>query len=383
MTVPKPASTGKRLVLLLAAAASAGYVCRVAITVVAPGIMHDFSLTQAQMGAVFSAFLFGYTIFQIPSGSLADRISARRIFLVLCAGFSVLTILTALVGWHGFGLALVIPQLWFIRAAFGVIAAPTYPTSGRTIAITMPARLQGRANSIVLASVGVGSALTPLLLVPISTRYGWRMALLVAAALSAVVGLLWLKFAPDEHHQVDRTIVDHSPDDSAASPPRSRSLRSSSFWFLVASYLLQGYLGYIFIFWFYLYLVQVRHIEVLKAASFTALPWLATIVAIPLGGAFSDLAVVRWGATWGRRSLPIFALCVSAIFLVIGARTPSATLAVAALTACTVLVICTEGPFWATMTQLSGEHQWDCRRHHELRRQHWGHDLPRAYTVAC
>ena len=191
MTVPNSVSTGKRLVLLLAAAASAGYVCRVAITVVAPGIMHDFGLTQVQMGTVFSAFLFGYTLFQIPSGSLADRVSARHIFLALCGGFSALTVLTALVGWHGFGLALVIPQLWFIRAAFGVIAAPTYPTSGRTIAITMPARLQGRANSVVLASVGVGSALTPLLLVPISTRYGWRMALLVAAALSAVVGLLW------------------------------------------------------------------------------------------------------------------------------------------------------------------------------------------------
>ena len=357
MTVPNSVSTGKRLVLLLAAAASAGYVCRVAITVVAPGIMHDFGLTQVQMGTVFSAFLFGYTLFQIPSGSLADRVSARHIFLALCGGFSALTILTALVGWHGFGLALVIPQLWFIRAAFGVIAAPTYPTSGRTIAITMPARLQGRANSVVLASVGVGSALTPLLLVPISTRYGWRMALLVAAALSAVVGLLWMKFAPDEHHKVDKTNSDLDSR-AADSPARrvSRPLRSSSFWFLVASYLLQGYLGYIFIFWFYLYLVQVRHIEVLKAASFTALPWLATIVAIPLGGAFSDLAVVHWGATWGRRSLPIFALCVSAIFLVIGARTPSATLAVAALTACTVLVICTEGPFWATMTQLSGEH---------------------------
>ncbi|MGC2447080.1 MAG: MFS transporter, partial [Candidatus Sulfotelmatobacter sp.] len=113
---------------------------------------------------------------------------------------------------------------------------------------------------------------------------------------------------------------------------------------------------YIFIFWFYLYLVQVRHLEVLKAASFTALPWIATTFAIPLGGVFSDLAVTRWGATWGRRSLPLAALCISGIFLVIGARTPNANLAVAALTACTVLVICTEGPFWATMTQLSGEH---------------------------
>jgi len=345
-------SAAKRLVLLLMAAASAGYVCRVAITVAAPGIMSDFGLTQAQMGTVFSAFLVGYTVFQIPSGSLADRVSARRIFLLLCAGFALLTIATALVGWRGIGLALVIPLLWLIRGIFGVIAAPTYPTSGRTIAVTIPARLQARANSLVLASVGVGSALTPLTLAPIATRYGWRSALLLAAALSAVVWLLWWMFAPREHHAIRNSSLPVRGEAQASAKP----LRTSSFWFLFASYLLQGYLGYIFIFWFYLYLVQVRHFEVLKAASFTALPWVATIFAIPLGGVFSDLAVARWGATWGRRSLPLAALCASAAFLVIGARTANATLAVAALTACTVLVICTEGPFWATMTQLAGEH---------------------------
>ncbi len=334
------------------AAASAGYVCRVAITVAAPGIMSDFGLTQAQMGTVFSAFLVGYTVFQIPSGSLADRVSARRIFLVLCAGFAMLTIATAFVGWRGIGLALIIPQLWLIRGIFGVIAAPTYPTSGRTIAVTIPARLQARANSLVLASVGVGSALTPLTLAPIATRYGWRSALLLAAALSAVVWLLWWMFAPREHHAASSATLPAGAEPQASAKP----LRTSSFWFLFASYLLQGYLGYIFIFWFYLYLVQVRHFEVLKAASFAALPWVATIFAIPLGGVFSDLAVARWGATWGRRSLPLAALCASATFLVIGARTANATLAVAALTACTVLVICTEGPFWATMTQLAGEH---------------------------
>lgn len=349
-------ATGKRLVLLLSVAASAGYVCRVAITVVAPGIMHDFSLTQAQMGTVFTAFLIGYTIFQIPSGGLADRVSPRRIFLVLCFGFALLTVLTAAVGWSIFGVGLIIPQLWLIRMIFGVIAAPTYPTSARTIAVIIPARLQARANSLVLASVGIGSAVTPLMLAPISTRYGWRSALFLAAAVSVVAGLLWWIFGPQEHHQHDTAIAANNPARPLSSGASPRPLRTASFWFLFASYLLQGYLGYIFIFWFYLYLVQVRHLEVLKAASFTALPWIATTFAIPLGGVFSDLAVTRWGATWGRRSLPLAALCISGIFLVIGARTPNANLAVAALTACTVLVICTEGPFWATMTQLSGEH---------------------------
>jgi ACS family glucarate transporter-like MFS transporter len=350
-------ATSKRLVLLLMAVTSAGYVCRVAMTVVGPGIMREFSLSPTQMGTVFSAFLVGYTVFQVPSGGLADRISARRIFLVLCAGWTLLTIATAFVAWRGFALAMVIPQLWLIRAMFGVISAPTYPTSGRTLAITVPLRLQARANSLVLASVGVGSAVTPILLAPIATHYGWRVALLVAASISAMAGILWWRFAPREHHSHEKASTPSVATTSDERPSQKdvRPLRTPSFWFLFASYLLQGYLGYIFIFWFYLYLVQVRHFEVLKAASFTALPWIATIFAIPLGGVLSDAAVIRWGATWGRRSVPLVALCAAAVFLVIGARTPSSMMAVAALTTCTVLVLCTEGPFWATMAQLSEE----------------------------
>ncbi len=343
----------KRLVLLLMGVASAGYVGRVAVTVAAPGMMREFGLSQAQMGMVFSAFLVGYTAFQVPSGGLADRVSARRIFLALCLGWTLLNTLTAFVAWHGYGLAMVIPQLLLMRALFGVMAAPTYPTSARTIGVTTPSRMQARANSLVLASVGIGSAVAPLLLAPVAGRCGWRAALLAAAAFSAAAGLLWWRFATRELHPARNAAAQAQAPVAARSS--ARPLRSRSFWYLFASYLLQGYLGYIFVFWFYLYLVQVRHFEVLRAASFTALPWVATIFAIPLGGVLSDAAVARWGATWGRRSVPLVALSFAALFLVIGARTPNAMVAVGALTACTVLVLSTEGAFWATMTQLAGE----------------------------
>jgi ACS family glucarate transporter-like MFS transporter len=124
---------------------------------------------------------------------------------------------------------------------------------------------------------------------------------------------------------------------------------------LCGSYFLQAYLGYIFVFWFFLYLVRVRHFELLNAAAFTVLPWAATIFAIPAGGVLSDSAVVRWGATWGRRSVPVVALVAAAAFLALGARTPDPYVAVGALTVCTVLILCTEGPFWATMAQLAPE----------------------------
>jgi ACS family glucarate transporter-like MFS transporter len=305
------------------------------------------------MGTVFSAFLAGYTLFQVPSGVLADRVSARRIFIVLCAGWALLTALTALVGWRSLGLKFALLELWIIRAMFGIVAAPTYPTSGRTLAMTMPTALRARANSLVLSSVGIGSAAAPLLLAPIASRYGWREALAVVVVICCAAGFLWWRLAPGRLPGLAES--DEAVPAACTPPKSSQPLRTSSFWFLFASYFLQAYLGYIFVFWFFLYLVQVRHFDVLNAAMFTALPWMATVIAIPLGGVLSDAAAIRWGQTWGRRSVPVAALCAAAVFLVLGARTPRPDVAVASLTVCTVLVLCTEGPFWATMTQLSGE----------------------------
>ena len=350
----------RRLIPLLLLVASAGYVCRVAVTVAGPGIMADFRLTQAELGAVFSAFLLGYTLCQIPSGWLADRIDARRLFLGLTLAWTLLTMATAAVGGPIAGISLGLPALLVVRFLFGVTAAPTYPASARTIGVNLPARLQGTANGLVLASIGIGSAATPLLLGPAVRRWGWRPALLLAAALAAVALALWTACAP-RRLRLEPPRAEHGPEGAASAAaanadPSHPPLRSTSFWLLVASYTLQGYLGYIFVFWFYLYLVQVRHFEVMRAAAITALPWLCTLVAIPLGGALSDAAVRRFGPTRGRRILPLPALVVAGGLLVVGARAEAAWLAVACLTLCTVLVIGTEGPFWATLNQVAGRH---------------------------
>src|SRR5262245_14918128 len=176
--------------------ASAGYVSRVAITVVAPGIIAEFHLTPAQMGTIFSAFLLGYTLCQVPSGVLADRVGARRIFLALCAGWACLSVLTAFVGWQSVTVQAALVQFWIIRALFGVVSAPTYPTSGRTISVSVPPTIQARANSLVLASVGIGSAVTPIVLAPLANAYGWRAAMAAAGLVCIAAGLIWWRFAP-------------------------------------------------------------------------------------------------------------------------------------------------------------------------------------------
>ena len=114
------------------------------------------------------------------------------------------------------------------------------------------------------------------------------------------------------------------------------------------SYTLQGYVGYIFVFWFYLYLVDVRHFDLLRGALFGALPWLLSIISIPLGGVLYDRLGTR------QRLVPIAGLGGSGLLIAAGAHAVNAWTAAVLLALATALVLSVEGPFWATMIRIAG-----------------------------
>ena len=139
-----------------------------------------------------------------------------------------------------------------------------------------------------------------------------------------------------------------APAEAARAAAPSRGPHSRSFVLLTLSYTLQGYVGYIFVFWFYLYLVDVRHFDLLRGALFGSLPWLLSIISIPLGGWLFDRI------PWDRRAIPIAGLAGSGVFIAAGAHTGNAYVAAVCLALATALVLSVEGPFWATMTAVAG-----------------------------
>jgi ACS family glucarate transporter-like MFS transporter len=167
--------------------------------------------------------------------------------------------------------------------------------------------------------------------------WGWRAALLISALPALAVALVWLAIGEPEGLR------------GAGKAETARGLpRSTSFILLTISYTLQGYVGYIFVFWFYLYLVEVRHFDLLRGALFGALPWILSIVSIPLGGWISDRLA------GGRRIVPFAGLAGSSVFLALGAHTANAYLAAVCLAVSTALVLSVEGLFWATMIRIAG-----------------------------
>ena len=315
------------LVGLLSATATASYLARVNVSVAGLLMMRELGLSQEAMGRVFSAFLLGYALCQVPGGMLADRYGAKRVL-----GWAALAWVTATLGMAGAG---VVALLLAGRFVLGVAEAPMFPAAARAIASWMPEGLRGRANGMVVAAIGLGSAVAPPLVSFAMLRWGWRAALAASALPALLAGLVWMKV--------------RVPPERAAGQGEAGGLpRSRSFVLLTLSYTLQGYVGYIFVYWFYLYLVQVRHFSVLEGAWMGSLPWVLSIMSIPLGGWLFD-RLPGW-----RKAIPMAGLAGSGVLIAVGARTEHAWGAAACLALATALVLSVEGPFWTTMTSIAG-----------------------------
>lgn len=322
-----------RLVALLTFTATASYLARVNVSVAGVEMMREFGLSQEAMGRVFSAFLLGYALCQIPGGMLADRFGAVKVLAFAAFGWA---LCTASMAAAGGGIAL----LLIARFALGVTEAPTFPSAARAVAHWVPERQRAWANGLVLAAVGLGSAIAPPLITFVMARHGWRTALLVSAVPAAVAGAAWMMVK-------DAPLI---PAPAAAAAQPAALPQSRPFVLLTLSYTLQSYLGYIFVYWFYIYLIDVRHFDLLRGAMFGSLPWLLSIVSIPLGGLLFD----RLGP-W-RKAIPIAGLAGSGVLTALGAYTIHPYIAATCLALATALVLSVEGPFWATVTRIAGEH---------------------------
>jgi MFS transporter, ACS family, glucarate transporter len=339
------------VVAMLCATATAGYICRVNVSTAGPLLMKEFGLSQIAMGRIFSAFLLGYALFQIPSGAIADRLGARRVLSLVTWLWVILTLLQTAVGWGPWqstaNAALIAFMAW--RFLLGISASPTYPGSAQGVSRWVLPTYQGRANGIVIASIGLGSALAPVLVSNIMVHWGWRMALIFSALPALIIALLWFRVKEPVHVNEIQTIpgLEHTE--------RKGNIKNINFYLLTISYTLQGYVGYIFVSWFYIYLVQERHFGLLSGAWMSSLPWILSIISIPFGGWLSDrLAAGVTGELWGRRIVPLTGMAMSGILISVGAHTNNAIMAAICLAFATACILCVEGPFWTMMMKISG-----------------------------
>jgi len=345
------------------------YVDRVNISVAARQMMPALGLTQLQMGYVFSAFVLGYALFQIPGGWLGDRWGARRILAAAVVWWSLFTACTAVAATLPtaaiFG---VLGSLILVRFLIGVGEAAALPNFNRTVADWFPPKERGVGMGVSIGGIGIGASMTPPIVAWIMVNYGWQAAFYVSALAGIVIALLWSWYArdrPEEHHGVNDVELEYIRGEQIGQlsgfPPKepvpwSAFLRTPSIWWLVLSYTGLGYVAYVYLSWFYLYLVNERGFDVLRGAFYAMGPFLAMAVFCPLGGVVTDQLTASLGLNRGRSFVGLAGMLLSGTSILAGTQSGEPRLAILLLSLGAGFLYFTVGAFWASTIDFSPRH---------------------------
>jgi len=359
------------LVLWLFVMSAVAFLDRTNISIAGVQISREYAVDNTHLGWVFSAFLIGYAIFQVPAGLLARRIGPRSVLTLGMAWCSVFAALTALVPPTLRGAVLV---LALVRFGLGAGEATMYPAASQFVKRWFPVDERGKANGFVFAGVGIGAGLTPPLVTAIILRHGWRAAFWCSAAIDVAVSLVWYFAArdyPAEHplvgeaekarigraqNEPSRSVVRReATSDAKPSIPWAKIFASKEVIVLTLSYFAFVYVAWIFFAWFYIYMAQVRGLNLKTSAVFSMLPFIAMTIGCLGGGAVSDWIAAHFGLRSGRCMLPALSLGLTAILLVAGSRAHSAAAAAVTLSCCAGVLYISQSGFWAVSADIAGE----------------------------
>ncbi len=337
---------------LLFAISAVTYMDRVNISVTARQMMPAYGLTDQDMGYIFSAFVFGYALCQIPGGWLGDRWGARVVLAGALVWWSLFTALTAVAATLPLAAMVgTVGALIVVRFLLGVGEAVALPNFNRAVADWIPPAQRGLGIGIAIGGIGIGAAITPPLASWVMVNYHWQSVFYLSALIGLLVALLWVLCSREQK----------AADGAASVHPRvvvpwRQFAASSSLRWLVLSYACLGYVAYIYMSWFYLYLVNVRGIDLLRGGWLAAAPFVAILVFCPLGGWTTDRLVSALGLTKARMIVGMIGMGLAGGLIAVGAWVDSQTVAIACLSLGAGWLYFTVGAYWSVTTDLSKTH---------------------------
>jgi len=345
---------------------------RLNLSIAGKSIEEEFSFDTIAMGLVFSAFLWGYALFQIPWGAICDRIGPRRTLTasILCfaVGAGAMGITPRIAIGTGFS---VLAAMRLIRFLTGVGEAAVSSNVTRVIASWTAIRERGFASGLQVCGLGLGGTLTPIFIAWTMLEWGWRFSFFLCSALAFGVVAIWQSYAtdwPEEHRGVNAEELEiihpglHKGDTgrrtfaAKKAVPWIKILTNISVWGLILGYACQGYGFYVYYNWFYFYAVKVRGLHLMQAAVWTSAPFLAMAVLSPMGGWFSDRVSRTVGRRRGRLTAVWLGMGVSTLLLFCGSHLSIAVLALPMIALAAGFNMFAAANFWAACIDLAPDY---------------------------
>lgn len=317
---------------LLFLATVINFIDRQTLSILAPTLRRELSLSEIDYANVVTAFLISYTVMYSVAGRLLDRFGARW-GLAACVGWwSLATMLT--------GRATSALSLASFRFSLGVGEPGIFPGGVKVCGEWFSQRLRAFAIGVFSSGSAVGALLAPPLIAWITLRHGWRQAFLLPGA----VGILWIPFWLLVYRPYSAKI---NLDAKAVEPARSwgQLSRERRVWALVLPRLVSDPVWYLYLFWLPDYLQRVRGLSLKEIGLYGWIPFLFADFGAMGGGALSDWLIRRgWRPHRARIALLVTVGCLAPVGALVGFL-PTAPMAIALTCLIAFLTQC-----WATNT---------------------------------
>jgi MFS family permease len=258
------------------------------LTTMRLSIKEAIPMTDAQFGLLTSVFLWSYAALNPLAGFLADRFNRSRVIIVGLFVWSLMTWLT--------GHAHTYNELVLVRVFMGISEACFLPAALALIADYHGTSSRALASGIVIAGLGVGSALGGLG-GWLAEREGWQYAFTlfgIGGMAYALVLLFSLRDAPASMRVADAPSQERPPGMGEA---LTSLLGNGSFRLILFCWGIIGIAGWAVVGWMPTYLNE--QFELSQGAAgimATSYPQIAGLFGLLIGGAWAD----RWSRTNGR-----------------------------------------------------------------------------------
>ena len=237
------------------------YVDRGNLSIAAPALMREFSLSTSAMGYLLSAFFWTYGLFQLPSGLVVDRLGIRRAYF---AAFLLWSLSSASIA-----LSPNVQTIFGLRLLLGLAESVGPLASLAFIRLAYAEQERGLPVSIYIAGQTVGPACGALLGSTLIATAGWRVMFAVTG-LGALAWLpLWFYFAPRSDVQ---TRSSPEPAAGALTIDWRNLLTGAPFWCMSGCVLFFSYYWYFLLTWIPTYLNLSRGFSLIAMGRVLAIP---------------------------------------------------------------------------------------------------------------
>ncbi len=282
---------------LLGAGILVSFLDRINLSVAAPQLQKVFNLTATDLGYLFSAYAWTYTVLQIPVGLVVDRLGVTRVgrwgslLWTLASGVTAVA-----VGYGGIVAA---------RLLLGVAEAPSFPVVSKATGHWFPRSERARATSIFDASAKFSNVVGIPLIALAVVNFGWRWGFAITSAISFVYFLAFCALYRDPSGDPRLSPREYEHIRSGGAVPEGLSqagslgmmgylLRQPKVWGLAIGFGAYGYSFYLFLTWLPTYFVRTGGLSILEGAVLAATPWaFATLTDLGVGGWLIDALIAR------------------------------------------------------------------------------------------